>query len=94
MGLSKLKQLIKQCNSVLSTLDKLEENRPLYPPEFNLRKILKKHILKLLQNQKEYWRKNTGERGTHLDGLNLEMKVQKNFMLQLLNGIDLIQSQA
>jgi hypothetical protein len=31
-------------------------------------------------------RKNTGERGTHLDGLNLEMKVQKNFMLQLLNG--------
>jgi hypothetical protein len=57
MGLSKLKQLIKQCNSVLSTLDKLEENRPLYPPEFNFRKILKKHILKLLQNQKEYWRK-------------------------------------
>jgi hypothetical protein len=64
MGLSKLKQLIKQCNSVLSTLDKLEENRPLYPPEFNFRKILKKHILKMLQNQKEYWRKRYTVRWT------------------------------
>jgi hypothetical protein len=54
MRLSKLKQLIKQCNLVLSILDKLEENMPLHPPEFNFRKILKKHILKLLQNQKEY----------------------------------------
>jgi hypothetical protein len=27
------------------------------PPEQNFRRILKKHILKLLQNQKEYWRK-------------------------------------
>jgi hypothetical protein len=64
MGLSKLKQLIKQCNSMLSILDKLEENRPHYPPKFNFRKILKKHILKLLQNQKEYWRKRYTVRWT------------------------------
>jgi hypothetical protein len=57
MGLSKLKQIIKQCNNVMSIIDKLEENIVLYPREQIFRRILKKHILKLLQNQKEYWRK-------------------------------------
>jgi hypothetical protein len=49
LGLSKIKKnLIKQCDAVLAVLDKLEENRVLYPPEQNFRKILKSHILKLL----------------------------------------------
>jgi hypothetical protein len=64
MGLSKLKQIIKQCNNVLSIIDKLEENIVLYPQEQNFRRILKKHILKLLQNQKEYWRKRYTVRWT------------------------------
>jgi hypothetical protein len=42
------KNLIKQCDAVLAVLDKLEENRVLYPPEQNFRKILRSHILKLL----------------------------------------------
>jgi hypothetical protein len=42
-GLSKLKEQIKQCNAVLLIMDKLEENRDLYPPERNFRQILKKH---------------------------------------------------
>jgi hypothetical protein len=31
MGLSKLKQMVKQCNNVPSIIDNLEENRGLYP---------------------------------------------------------------
>jgi hypothetical protein len=38
-------------------LDKLEENRTLFVQERNFRSILKRHILKLLQWQKEYWKK-------------------------------------
>jgi chaperonin cofactor prefoldin len=53
-GISKLKEQIKQCNVVLLIMDKLEENRDLYPPERNFRQILKKYILKLLHNQKTY----------------------------------------
>jgi hypothetical protein len=56
LGLSTLKALIKSCNEVLSILDKLEENRPLNPPERQFRNILKKHISRLLKNQKDYWK--------------------------------------
>lgn len=35
----------------------MEEQRPLYIQEENFRKIIKQHILKLLEVQKEYWRK-------------------------------------
>ena len=56
-GLSNLSCLIKNCNSTLEILDTLEEQRPLFLQEFNFRKILKKHILKLLKHQKDYWKK-------------------------------------
>jgi hypothetical protein len=52
-GLSKLKEQIKTCNSILLVIDKLEENRPLNPPERNFRNILKGFIQKLLQHQRE-----------------------------------------
>jgi hypothetical protein len=42
---------------VLATIDKLEEQRPLFIQERNFRDILKKHILNLLKFQKEYWKK-------------------------------------
>jgi hypothetical protein len=64
MGLPKLKQRVKQCNSVLNIIDKLEENKVLNPPEQNFKKILKNHILKLLQHHKEYWRKRYTVRWT------------------------------
>jgi hypothetical protein len=41
----------------LEILDSLEEQRPLFLQEFNFRKILKNHILKLLKHQKDYWKK-------------------------------------
>lgn len=56
-SISKINNLIAQCNEVLSILDKLEEQIPLYTQESNFRKIVKKHILKLLKFQKEYWKK-------------------------------------
>jgi len=56
-GLSNLSCLIKNCNSTLEILDTLEEQRPLFLQEFNFRKILKNHILKLLKHQKDYWKK-------------------------------------
>jgi hypothetical protein len=51
-GISKLKEQIKVCNSTLLILDKLEENKPLNPPERNFRNIIKGFIQKLLEYQK------------------------------------------
>lgn len=55
-GLSNLSKLIRNCNSVLATLDAFEEKRPLFIQEFNFRNILKNHIAKLLKSKKEYWK--------------------------------------
>jgi hypothetical protein len=48
---------LKQCNDIIAVLDRLEENRPLYLAEANLRSIVKRHIEKLLKSQKEYRKK-------------------------------------
>jgi hypothetical protein len=53
-SLSQLKIQLKQCNEIISVLDKLEENMPLYLTEANLRNVINKHIEKLLKAQKEY----------------------------------------
>jgi hypothetical protein len=65
-GLSRLKEQIKICNEILSIMDKLEENRTLFVQERNFRNILKKHILKLLLHQKEYWKQRYTVRWTKL----------------------------
>ena len=78
-GMAKHLNLIKECNSVLLILDKLEEQRPLYTQEKNFRAILKRHILTLLKYQNEYWRKDI-----KLDGQSLRMKVHNFFMQQQL----------
>jgi hypothetical protein len=75
MGLSKLKEQIKYCNSMLAVMDKLEENRFLAVQERNFRRILKRHILKLLKAQKEYWKKDTWRYGPSLG-----MRAQNFFM--------------
>jgi hypothetical protein len=67
MSLSKIKNLLKQCNAVLLVLDKLEESRPLNTPEKCFRDILKKHILNQLQHQKDYWKKRYTVRWTKLE---------------------------
>jgi hypothetical protein len=53
-SLSQLKIQLKKCNEIISVLDKLEKNRPLYLTEANLRSIIQKHIENLLKAQKEY----------------------------------------
>jgi hypothetical protein len=65
-GLSRLKEQIIACNDTLLVLDKLEENRTLFVLQRNFRSILKRHILKLLQWQKEYWKKRYSVRWTKL----------------------------
>lgn len=65
-SLAHLNNTIKESNLVLATLDALEENRPLFRQESNFRIILKRHILKLLQFKKEYWRKRYTVRWTKL----------------------------
>jgi hypothetical protein len=54
--ISKLANLVKECNEVLVVLDKLEERRALSIPERNFRFILKAHIGKLLKAKNDYWR--------------------------------------
>ena len=51
-----LKHLISKVNSVIELLDIMEELRNLDQCEWNLRDILKTHVITLLQNQKTYWR--------------------------------------
>jgi hypothetical protein len=85
-GLSNLSNLIKYCNTVLETLDALEEQRPLFLQEFNFRKILKEHILRLLRYQKEYWKKRYTIRWTKFG----DEKVF--FMQQLQKGTGLTPS--
>jgi hypothetical protein len=56
-GLSKINSLIKNCNDVMLILDKLEELRPLFIQERNLRAIIKNQIGRLLKYRNEFWRK-------------------------------------
>lgn len=48
---------IDNCNKVLADLDELENKRNLSIPEGNFWNILKKHLIRLLAYQKEYWKK-------------------------------------
>ena len=56
-SLSKLKAQIENCNKVVAFMDYLEEQRPLFLPEFNFRKIVKLHLEDLLLIECNYWRK-------------------------------------
>ena len=55
--ISKLVTAIANSNAALSDLDALENKRALTIPESNFRRILNKHLLRLLDYQKQYWRK-------------------------------------
>jgi exonuclease III len=57
MSLSNIKLLINKCNLVILYLDQLEEERNLYIPEENFRRIVKIHYEKLLKIQYQYWKK-------------------------------------
>ena len=51
-----LKNLINKVNMVIELLDFAEEFKDLDQMEWNLREILKSHVITLLQNQKTYWK--------------------------------------
>jgi hypothetical protein len=55
-GISKISNLIARCNEVISTLDKIEEQRALFVQEANFRLIIKNHINRLLKYKNDYWR--------------------------------------
>jgi hypothetical protein len=57
VSLAQLKQLIKNCNHVILTMDSLEEQRPLYIVEFNFRNVVKIHLDGLLLAECNYWKK-------------------------------------
>lgn len=62
--MSNLSKLISNCNSSLQILDTLEEQITLFIQEYNFRKILEDHTLKLLRYKKEYWKKRYTVRWT------------------------------
>jgi hypothetical protein len=49
-----LKKQIEKVNSVIEMLDTFEEIRALNDYEWNLRDLLKSHVISLLQDQKSY----------------------------------------
>jgi hypothetical protein len=55
-GISRLSNLIQICNETVLILDKLEEQRNLHHTEWNLRRIVKEQIKKLLKCKNEYRR--------------------------------------
>jgi hypothetical protein len=55
-SLSRLKGLITRCIWVLGFLDNLEEERPLFMPERNFRKLVKQQYEHLLKAQYKYWK--------------------------------------
>lgn len=55
--ISRLSICIENSNKALLELDNLEDARVLSIPEKNFRKILKDHLIQLLDFQKQYWKK-------------------------------------
>jgi hypothetical protein len=56
-NLSNLSRLINISDKVIFFLDALEECRPLFLPEWNLRVIIKKHLQNFLRYRNIYWKK-------------------------------------
>ena len=56
-NVSKLSICISNSNKALLELDNIEDKRPLTVPEKNFRKILKAHLIQLLEYQQQYWKK-------------------------------------
>ena len=63
-SISKLSICIGNCNKALLELDNLEDKRGLTVREANFRRILKEHLLLLLDYQRQYWKKRCTIRWT------------------------------
>jgi hypothetical protein len=76
-----LKKQIEQVNSVIELLDIFEESRPLKSYEWNLRDLLKSHIITLLQNQKSYWKQRGKIKWVKLGDANTKKSFQGHCQL-------------
>jgi exonuclease III len=65
-----LKNQIEKVNSVIEMLDIFEEIRALNDIEWNLRDILKSHVISLLHDQKAYWKQRGKIKWVKLDDAN------------------------
>jgi hypothetical protein len=62
-SLSNMKVLIENCNTIIAYLDTVEEFRALFFPEWNLRKLVRQQLSRLLDQQTLYWKqRNTVNR--------------------------------
>jgi hypothetical protein len=87
-----LRKLIDKVNSVINLLDALEELRTLSLEEWNLRDILKSHVITLLQNQKTYWKQRgkikwvkLGDANTRFFHNKATINYRHNFISMLMN---------
>ena len=71
-NLSKLNTNISACNYVLSMLDDIEDQRILSTMEANFRIILRRHISKLLEVKRIYWKSRFKMRCVKLDDENTD----------------------
>ena len=63
-NISRLSICIENCNKALLELDNLEDRRGLTILESNFRNVIKKHLLALLDYQRQYWKKRCTIRWT------------------------------
>lgn len=91
-GLSNLSQLIANCNEVILFLDGLEDRRPLYNTESNLRHLVKCQLATLLHYKNAYWKKRYtvnrirfGDECTKFFHAMATISHRRNYIPQLLN---------
>jgi hypothetical protein len=70
--LSQLSVIISNCSYLLTLLNGLEEQRPLFVVERNFRDALIKHQTKLIEAQRLYWRKRANIRWAKLGDENTQ----------------------
>jgi retron-type reverse transcriptase len=87
-----LKNLIAKVNSVIGLLDTIEELMTLSLEEWNLRDILKAHVITLLQNEKSYWKQRgkikwvkLGDANTKKIHTKATISYRKNYIASLRN---------
>jgi hypothetical protein len=87
-----LKKLISKVNEVIGMLDIFEEMRPLSTEEWNMRDILKSHVLTLLHNQNVYWKQRgkikwvkLGNENTKFFHTKATINYRHNYISMLLN---------
>ena len=90
---SRLTLYIANCNKLLLEMDNLEDARVLTVPESNFRRIIQGHLLKLLDFQKQYWKKRCTIRWTKFGDENSKFfqsvatdRYRRNFIASLPNS--------